>query len=492
MAPIVELAQGTVRGKDIPEGAAFLGIPYAAPPVGPLRFREPAPVPPWDGVRDATDHSATAPKPPYAPPFDKLLDDPVRAGDDYLTVNVWTPDPAASGLPVMVWIHGGAFRNGSNAVPWYDGAAFARDGVVLVSVNYRLGVEGFAQFPDAPVNRGILDQVAALHWVRDNVAAFGGDPGKVTIFGESAGGMSVTTLMSMPRNQGLFRGVIAQSGAGHTVALPEDAEKVTAELARMLGVEPTAAAVAEVDRDLLIDTQATLAMELTRNPDPARWGPSVVASTMAFLPVLDGEVVQQRPVDAIASGVAADVALMTGTTADEFRFFLQPLGVIDAMTEKSLRAMVAARGWDPAVVEAYRGPDTSPGDVLAALRTDSFFRIPALRLAEAHSKGTAPTHLYEFTWRSGMPGMGSCHALEIPFVFDGVAGATGRPLYGEHLPQALADRMHGAWVAFAKDLDPGWPRFDPETRTSMVFGHPDSGAVDDRHAARDALWQGIV
>src|ERR1044072_2643517 len=227
MAPIVELAQGAVRGKDIPEGAVFLGIPYAAPPVGELRFQAPAPVVPWDGVRDATEHSATAPKPPYAPPFDELLNDPVKKGDDYLTVNVWTPDPAATGLPVMVWVHGGAFRNGSNMVPWYAGAAFARDGVVLVSINYRLGIEGFMLFPDAPVNRGIPDQVAALEWVRDNVAAFGRAPAQLTMFGESAGGRSVTTLMSMPRAQGLFRGVIAQSGAGHTVVRPEDAAKVT-------------------------------------------------------------------------------------------------------------------------------------------------------------------------------------------------------------------------------------------------------------------------
>ncbi|TDP91046.1 para-nitrobenzyl esterase [Labedaea rhizosphaerae] len=494
MAPIVELAQGALRGKEIPEGAVFLGVPYAAPPVGALRFREPAPVEPWQGVRDATDYSATAPKPPYAKPFDRLLDDPVKKGDDYLTVNLWTPDPDAAGLPVMVWIHGGAFRNGSNMVPWYDGAAFARDGVVLVSVNYRLGVEGFALFPDAPPNRGILDQLAALEWVRDNVSAFGGDPARVTIFGESAGGMSVTTLMSLPQAQGLFRGVIAQSGAGHTVAKAEDARLVTGELAAMLGVEPTAAAVAEVDRDHLVDTQAALAMELTRNPDPGRWGPSVVASTMAFLPVQDGTVIARRPVDAIADGAGADVALMTGTTAHEFRFFLQPVGLIDAMSADGLRAWVTARGWDPAIIDAYTAavPGSSPGDVLAALRTDSFFRVPAARLAEAHSEAPAPTYLYEFTWETPLAGMGSCHALEIPFVFDGLAGAQGRPLYGDDLPQSLADAMHGAWVAFAKDLDPGWTAFDPDKRTTMVFGRPETGPVQDPHAALDPFWQGVV
>jgi para-nitrobenzyl esterase len=182
---------------------------------------------------------------------------------------------------------------------------------------------------------------------------------------------------------------------------------------------------------------------------------------------------------------------MTGTTAHEFRFFLQPVGFIDALSADGLRAWVTARGWDPAVIEAYTAavPGSSPGDVLAALRTDSFFRVPAARLAEAHSKGPAPTYLYEFTWESPLPGMGSCHALEIPFVFDGPAGG---PLHGDALPRALADRMHGAWVAFGKDLDPGWAIFDSDKRTTMVFGSPDSGPVQDPHAALDVFWQGVV
>src|SRR5580698_323486 len=205
----VTTRQGAVRG-DVTDGVTrFLGIPYAASPTGALRFRAPEPPPAWDGVRDCLTYGATPPKPDYAAPFDVILAEPDVPGDDWLNLNVWTPDVDGS-APAMVWIHGGAFANGNNVVPIYDGHAFARDGVVLVSINYRLGIDGFAYLPDAPANRGLLDQVAALEWVRDNIAAFGGDPARVTIFGESAGAMSVTTLLGMPAARGLFTGVIAQ------------------------------------------------------------------------------------------------------------------------------------------------------------------------------------------------------------------------------------------------------------------------------------------
>ena len=188
----VTTTSGTVRGEAGPAGAVFRGIPYAAPPVGELRFAAPAPAPAWPGVRECTAFGPTALKPPYPAPIDLLLPEPVVPGEDVLNLNVWTPDPAATGLPVLVWIHGGAFVNGSGGVPQYDGTAFARDGVVTVTINYRLGVDGFLHFgDDGPANRGLLDQVAALEWVRDNVAAFGGDPARVTIAGESAGAMSV-------------------------------------------------------------------------------------------------------------------------------------------------------------------------------------------------------------------------------------------------------------------------------------------------------------
>lgn len=204
--PEVLIGCGALRGSSRDGVAAFLGVPYARPPVGALRFRAPEAVEPWDGVREATAFGPTAPKRPYAPPLDALLPDPEIPGDDCLNLNVWAPWGAGprsaterGGRPVMVWIHGGSLIRGSSAVPVYDGTAFARDGVVLVSVNYRLGIEGFGVFPDAPANLGLRDQIAALTWVRDNIAAFGGDPERVTVFGESAGAISIAALLASRR-----------------------------------------------------------------------------------------------------------------------------------------------------------------------------------------------------------------------------------------------------------------------------------------------------
>src|ERR1700737_1305890 len=214
---VVTPRQGAVRGHVTDGLAGFKGISYAAPPFGPNRFQPPRPPQPWDGVRDAVDYGRVAPQPPYAPPFDQLLGDQGRPGEDCLNLNVWTPDPNNGGLPGLVWIHGGAFGRGSGAIPTYDGSRFARDGVVCVTINYRLGVDGFLYLGDGTANRGLLDQIVALEWVQKNIQAFGGDPARVTIFGESAGAFSVATLLSMPLAKGLFQRAIAQSGAAqHT------------------------------------------------------------------------------------------------------------------------------------------------------------------------------------------------------------------------------------------------------------------------------------
>ena len=239
MELVVETVHGKVRGGLAGGIASFKGIPFAASPFAVNRMRPPARPEAWDGVRDALAYGPTVPKPPYPKPFDELLPEPVIAGEDCLNLNVWTPAPGRAGLPVMVWIHGGAFVNGSGAVAQYAGDRFARDGVVCVTINYRLGCEGFLFLDDATPNRGLLDQIAALEWVQENIAAFGGDPGNVTIFGESAGAMSVTTLLAMPRAAGLFRRAIPQSGAGHHVLPADTARLVTAELARRLGVAAT-------------------------------------------------------------------------------------------------------------------------------------------------------------------------------------------------------------------------------------------------------------
>jgi para-nitrobenzyl esterase len=268
---VVNTRQGAVRGSSIDGIATFKGIPYAANPFGQDRFRPPQRVQAWDGVRDALGYGPTAPKPGYAVPFDKLLSEPFIAGLDCLNLNVWLPDTGQAGLPVMVWIHGGSFVNGSGAVPTYNGRRFARDGVVCVTINYRLGSHGFLYLGEGTANLGMLDQVAALEWVQENIAAFGGDPANVTIFGESAGAFSVCTLLAMPRPAGLFRRAILQSGAGHHALPPETSRLVGQYLAEKLDVEPTVDGLASVPLERMIAAQAELSNEVNTRPDPARW-----------------------------------------------------------------------------------------------------------------------------------------------------------------------------------------------------------------------------
>lgn len=499
MEPVVHTKSGPVRGHIRDGIASFLGIPYAASPTGELRFAAPVPHEPWTDVRDATDFGPTPPKPAYPAPFDTLLDDPDIPGDDWLNLNIWTPNvwTPDSDLPVMVWIPGGAFSNGNSAVPWYDGHAFARAGVVLVSINYRLGVDGFALLPDAPANRGLLDQIAALEWVRDNISAFGGDPANVTIFGESAGAMSVITLLSLPRARGLFAKAIAQSGAAQAAADPADAALVTAELGKAL--EPvltntalaqpdiTAAGLADVELDALIAAQAAVRDALGADPNPARFGASVVASSMPFIPVIDGELIAEHPLTAIAGGAGSTATLLIGTNTEEFRLFLVPPGTIDFITADALPFVAAAIGADQGVIDLYQAnrPDTSAGDIFAALVTDKFFRLPALAIAQARSGGPAATYFYEFDW--GHPPIGSGHSLEIPFVFDNLPTAADDAVIGADPPQDLADEMHSAWVKFATTANPGWPAFDG-SRPVRVF-NADGGSIEhDLRGDERAIW----
>jgi para-nitrobenzyl esterase len=225
--PTVTVQGGVLEGSNLGGVTAFLGVPYAAAPFGENRMRAPQPVEPWTGTRSAAEYGPTVPKGDYPPPYQPLFPEVVIPGGECLNLNVWRPDPSAGGLPVLVWIHGGSFMNGSGSVGEYDGRAFARDGVVCVTINYRMSAEGFLYLDDGVANLGLLDQVAALRWVQDNIAAFGGDPARVTVAGESAGAMSVTTLLSMPMTEGLFAQAIAQSGAA--------AHTLTPELGRMVG-----------------------------------------------------------------------------------------------------------------------------------------------------------------------------------------------------------------------------------------------------------------
>lgn len=490
MTVVVETSRGAVGGAAADGVASFKGIPYAAPPFGPRRFAAPEPPAAWGGVRDTTAFGPTPPAPGYAPPFDTMVPTVHVAGEDCLNLNVWTPDPVdpGAGLPVAVWIHGGAFVNGSSAIPTYDGTAFARDGVVCVTINYRLGVEGYGFFGDGDVeNRGVLDQLAALRWVRDEIAAFGGDPARVTVFGESAGAMSVAVLLAAPLGDGLFAQAILQSGAGHHTLGPDTAGKVTAEVAAQLGVEPTRAAFAAIDPAALLVAQVTVGRQAQLAPDPARWG-EVALNAMAFEPVVDGTVLPVRPHTAMAT---PDVRLLVGTNRDEHRFWTVPTGAIDAIDDAALTAIAGRFGLDgAAAAAAYAGG--SPGERATAVMGDWFFRVPAVRALEAQAQAGGTGWLYELQW--GSPRfdgrLGSCHALELGFVFDTLGQGT-RGLAGEDPPQALADTMHGAWVAFMRDGDPGWPAYDPAAARATALLDVDGVSVaGDPRPDERRVWEG--
>lgn len=486
-APTIQTRYGTLRGQVRDGVTSFLGVPYAASPTGPLRFLPPEPPATWTGIRDADALGPTPPKPDYPAPFDTLLAEPAIPGDDWLSLNIWTPDPGAAGLPVMVWIHGGAFANGNSAVPIYDGHAFARDGVVLVTINYRLGIDGFALLPDVPANRGLLDQIAALDWVRENIAAFGGDPASITIFGESAGAMSVTTLLSLPKASGLFAGAIAQSGATQAAADPADAALVSAELGRVLGRPATAHSLAELPLPELITAQAAVRDALAADPDPARFGRSIVAGSMAFVPVIDGDLLTAHPLAAITAGAGADIPLLIGTNSEEYRLFLVPSGLAAMITEEMLTGLAGRAGATQQVLDLYRAnrPGASPGDLLAALLTDRFFLRPMVAVAQARAGGQAATYCYEFAWPN--PAIGAAHALEIPFVFDNLTASGAELVTGPAAPQALADEMHATWIRFARTGDPGWPAFD-QRHPVRVFDAGGGSVEFDLRRDERTIW----
>ncbi len=495
MNVVIKTQQGEVRGNVLDGVNSFKGIPYAAPPFGAKRLCPPQPVETWSGVRDALTFGPTVPQPTAPSSLDDLLPNPNIPGEDCLNLNIWSPDLGSARYPVMVWIHGGLFEFGTGAA--YDGRHFARDGIVCVTINYRVGAEGFLYLGEGSANLGLLDQIAALEWVQENIAAFGGDPNNVTIFGESAGAMSVAMLLAMPRAEGLFRRVIAQSGAAHHAIAATTAQRVGWHLAKKLGVAPTREAIAAVPIDRLLQAQAELNADLVTHPDPGYWGGEVVAAMLLWQPVVDGEVIPSPPLDRIAAGVGAGIEVLVGTNADEHRAMLVPSGEIDRVTPDSLAKSVADYGLPvDATLFAYRAahPGASSGDLLAAIRTDWYWRIPAIRLADAHAQGGSVTYMYEFAWHSPeFDGLfGACHGLEIAFVFDTLDKKFKPfmgPLLGTDPPQQLADKMHAAWVAFATNGDCGWPKYDLRRRATMRFDLT-SAVVDDPHSAERTLWEG--
>ncbi|MFG3021923.1 carboxylesterase/lipase family protein [Streptomyces sp. NPDC048254] len=492
--PVVRTAAGAVRGLREDGLAVFRGIPFAEPPVGEARFAAPRPARAWDGTREAY---AFGPPPPQDLGIQGrtgVLEAP--EGDDWLTVNVWTPDPdPAARRPVMVWIYGGAYKLGHSGSPGYDAQHIARDGdVVVVSFNYRVGMEGFVQIEGAPANRGLLDQVAALEWVRENIAAFGGDPDQVTVFGESAGGGSVAALLAMPRARGLFRRAIAQSVPG-TFFSTELAGDIAQALAAEAGLRPTLADLATTDPRRLPDVGQSLGIKMPQYM--GRWGQ--IAPTMTpFSPVVDGEVLPTTPWQALASGSARDVDLLVGHNRDEYRLFLVMGGMYGKITEE--QATGALRLFAPggeAGVQAYREafPEASPDELYERVQTDWLFGIPSLRLAEAQTAAGGRAHLYELTW--GAPGngglLGACHGLDIPLLFGTFEADLANLLFAgtDVTPEAkaLSARFRTAWTAFAKTGDPGWPEFDVQDRLTQVLDTTPTVTSYPEERSRK-LWEG--
>ncbi|WP_133901832.1 carboxylesterase/lipase family protein [Actinophytocola oryzae] len=481
----VRTAAGTVRGRVEDGLTVFRGIPFAEPPVGELRFLAPEPARAWDGVREAFEFG-----PP--PPQDMgSLGRPgaivAAEGDDWLTVNVWTPDPAGR-RPVLVWIYGGAYRLGFSGSPGYDARHIARDGdLVVVSFNYRLGIEGFTQIEGAPANRGLLDQVAALEWVRDNIAAFGGDPGQVTIVGESAGAGAVAALLAMPSAAGLFRRAVAQSVPGVFLS-PELGADITTAIAAELDLAPTVADLSTVDPRELTGAGAAMSANIIRHA--GRWG-QVAYSLSPFAPVVDGEVLPTTPWAALAAGAARDVELVVGHNRDEYRLFIALAGQLGKIGAED--AELALRVYGPGGDYRAAFPDASAARLYELVHSDWLFRMPTLRLAQEQAAAGGRAFMYELTWQSsGMGGeLGACHGLDGPLLFRTFDAHLGPLLIDPAAPEeaeALSARFRGAWTAFVATGDPGWPAYDDDQRLVQVFDTPSEVVPYPEETSR-RLWE---
>lgn len=488
---------GVVAGVERDATVAFLGIPFAAAPVGERRWALPTREAAWEGTRDATDFG------PRSVQGEMMLEQMMGAqsrpwSEDCLYLNVFTPAADDGKRPVMVWIHGGAFVFGEGATPWYDGSRLAAAGdVVVVTINYRLGALGFLHLEDlfgerfaGSGNLGIADQVAALEWVRDSIAGFGGDPDNVTIFGESAGGASVGTLLGTPSARGLFTGAIPQSGAASWCSTREQATETARKVLEHAGIP-----IGDVDALLAAPVETLLAAQQAVGGEI---DPEVVSDShgLPFQPVHDGTVLPQRPLDAIAAGNADGVRVLIGTNADEMTLFtLMDPGLATLQRDGLVTRLSAVVGTEQAadIVTEYvnQRPDASVADLWTALATDAVFRIPAVRLAEAQI-GHGPVWMYLFTWATPAFGglLRSTHALEIPFVFDNL-DQPGIEVFTGTGPEraAIAARMSQAWLAFARAGDPGWPEYSVERRATMRID-AEWELVDDPAGHERKLWDG--
>jgi para-nitrobenzyl esterase len=500
MDGVVSVSGGRIRGVWRGDLWSFSGIPYARAPEGDLRWHPPVAAEPWVEVRDASTFGPIAPQPTAAggitSPSDPDASEP--QSEDCLSLNVWTPElPAAptgpgQGRPVMVWIHGGGFTTGSGSVFLYRGGDLVRNGdAVVVTINYRLGALGFlghravADEAGHVGNWGLHDQVAALRWVKDNIGQFGGDSGNVTLFGESAGGFSVSALLGIPAARGLFRRAIVQSGGVHVHSI-DDAERAAGRLAAALEI-------GTLDRETMLNVPAPDLVEATN--EIARQRPGAGALPLPFLPTVDGVFMPRHPLDAIREGSAAAVDLMIGTNRDELTLFELGNPALMTIDDAGVERWLANGAPDLPTKEllaAYREARTARNegvtarDMWVAVGTDNVFRWPSLQLAAAQRANGAAAYVYLFDWESPAFGgiLGSCHALEIPFVFGAVRVPAVQLFTGGGSDvEALSKHMQSAWLSFARSGDPSpsdsleWSQWDQTGRATMIFG-PNTGVVN--------------
>ena len=499
-APIVSCAAGAFAGVERDGVRLFAGIRYAAPPTGEARWRDPRPAAVPTGVTAASAFGAVAPQ-----QVNRAMDlgpDPVM-DEDCLFLNVWVPDGADPRTrPVMVWVHGGAYTFGAGSQPLYDAARLARTGdVVVVTINYRIGGLGFLDlsgFSDGEHvfdgNLALKDVLVALTWVQANIAAFGGDPSRVTVFGESAGGGLVTTLLAVPRAEGLVHRVIAESSPVSSVYGRERSERVADRFLTILG-ERDPAKLRRVPAERIVDAATRVFAEI----------PAADPGTIAFSPIIDGDLVPESPITVLSEGRALPIPLLIGTNKDEasfFRFMKSPLLPI---TDDQIDRMFAdLKVEDPLLTlpemeqvrTAYE--DTRHRAMGLGIARDVGFRMPTLWTVEGHSR-IAPTYLYRFDHATPflrLIGLGATHGSELPYVWGAVDGPTKGPVFrlgGRHAAQRISHRVMRRWAAFAHGGAPdaadaiAWPAFDEQRRATLVIDGVDR-VVDDLDAALRAGW----
>lgn len=503
-APQVSTRSGVVAGLARDGVEIFRGIPYAKPLTPERRVAAPEPAGPWPGVFDAT-------RPPLAAPQEDVPFMGAGAfGEDCLVLNIWRPARRSGPLPVMVWIHGGGFAIGAAHQALYEATALARDnGVIVVSFNYRLGILGFGDWSAWPElggvsNAGLRDQLLALEWVRDHIADFGGDPGSITLFGESAGAMSIACLLAAPRARGLFHRAILQSGSPDHVVSRDEAARVTRRFAEAAGGDPGACLRGDL-AGIVMAQRACFATTVNRGAHAL----PVPQFGMTLMPLFGDDVLPEHPLAAMARGAGADIPVLLGTTVDEWRLFYlapQAMGGGKPRPEPDAGRLLhefdrTLPGRGAAMLDAYRQlmPEIPGSELFCAYETDRMFRMPTVRLAEARFGAAAPTWHYLFDWTCAWnPRLKSCHVMEVPFVFGITDQPTGQFFTGGGEAAArLSAEVRAAWTAFARGeppAAPGWPDWEPyraETRATLRIGGQTVRA-DDPEAARRRLWEGVI